>query len=45
MFNSVRFRLTFYYTAAFAAVLLVLALSMYGILKQENVKRIDTDIS
>jgi two-component system OmpR family sensor kinase len=45
MFNSVRFRLTFYYTAAFAIVLLVLALSMYAILKQENVERIDAEIS
>jgi two-component system, OmpR family, sensor kinase len=45
MFRSVRFRLTFYYTAAFALVLLVLALSMYAILKQENVKRIDAEIS
>jgi two-component system, OmpR family, sensor kinase len=45
MFSSVRFRLTLYYTAAFAIVLLVLALSMYAILKQENVKRIDAEIS
>ena len=45
MLNSVRFRLTFFYTAAFATVLLVLAFSMYAILKAENVKRIDADIS
>lgn len=45
MLNSVRFRLTFYYTAAFAIVLLVLALAMYAILQQENVQRIDADIS
>jgi two-component system, OmpR family, sensor kinase len=45
MFNSVRFRLTFYYTAAFAMVLAVLALSMYVFLKSENVKRTDADIS
>src|SRR6202041_2439634 len=45
MFSSVRFRLTFYYTAAFAIVLLVLALGVYAILKQENVKRIDAEIS
>jgi two-component system, OmpR family, sensor kinase len=45
MISSVRFRLTFYYTAAFALVLFVLAFSMYAILKTENLKRIDTDIS
>jgi two-component system, OmpR family, sensor kinase len=45
MFSSVRFRLTFYYTAAFTLVLLVLAFSLYAILKAENVKRIDADIS
>ena len=45
MFNSVRFRLTFYYTAAFTLVLLILAFGMYAILKRENVKRIDADIS
>jgi heavy metal sensor kinase len=45
MFNSVRFRLTFYYTAAFAAVLLVLAVSMYAILQRESVQRIDANIS
>src|SRR6202041_2052547 len=45
MLNSVRFRLTFYYTVAFALVLLVLAFSMYAVLKAENVKRVDTDIS
>src|ERR1700722_5651984 len=45
MLNSVRFRLTFYYTVAFALVLLVLAFSMYAVLKAENVKRIDADIS
>jgi two-component system, OmpR family, sensor kinase len=45
MLNSVRFRLTFYYTAAFAVVLLVLALGMYAILQRETVQRIDTDIS
>jgi two-component system, OmpR family, sensor kinase len=45
MFDSVRFRLTFYYAAAFALVLVVLALSMYAILKSENVRRIDADIS
>jgi two-component system, OmpR family, sensor kinase len=45
MFNSVRARLTFYYTAAFAAVLLVLAVTMYAILQRENVQRIDADIS
>ena len=45
MRNSLRFRLTFYYTAAFAIVLLVLALAMYAILQQENVQRIDADIS
>jgi two-component system OmpR family sensor kinase len=45
MFNSVRFRLTFYYTAAFAVVLLVLALTTYAILQRENVQRIDADIS
>jgi heavy metal sensor kinase len=45
MFSSVRFRLTFYYTTAFALVLFVLAFSMYAILKAENVKRIDADIS
>jgi two-component system, OmpR family, sensor kinase len=45
MFNSVRFRLTFYYTAAFALVLLVLAISTYALLKQDNVERIDADIS
>jgi heavy metal sensor kinase len=45
MFDSVRFRLTFYYATAFALVLIVLALSMYAILKSENVKRIDADIS
>jgi len=45
MFNSVRFRLTFYYTAAFALVLVVLAFSLYALLRRENVKRIDVDIS
>jgi heavy metal sensor kinase len=45
MFDSVRFRLTLYYTAAFALFLIVLALSMYAVLKSENVKRIDVDIS
>jgi two-component system, OmpR family, sensor kinase len=45
MFDSVRFRLTFYYAAAFALVLIVLALSMYAILKTENVRRIDADMS
>ena len=45
MFNSVRFRLTLYYTAAFTLVLAVLAFGMYAILKRENVKRIDADIS
>jgi two-component system, OmpR family, sensor kinase len=45
MSNSVRFRLTFYYTAAFTLVLMVLALSMYAILESENLKRIDADIS
>jgi two-component system OmpR family sensor kinase len=45
MLNSVRFRLTFYYTVAFALVLLVLAFSMYAVLKSDNVKRVDTDIS
>jgi two-component system, OmpR family, sensor kinase len=45
MSSSVRFRLTFYYTAAFAVVLLVLAFSMYAILRSENLKRIDAEIS
>jgi two-component system, OmpR family, sensor kinase len=45
MINSVRFRLTFYYTAAFTLVLLVLAFGMYAILKRENLKRADADIS
>jgi two-component system, OmpR family, sensor kinase len=45
MFNSVRFRLTFYYTAAVTLILTVLALSMYAVLKSENSKRIDADIS
>jgi two-component system, OmpR family, sensor kinase len=45
MINSVRFRLTFYYTAAFTLVLMVLAFGMYAILKRENVKRTDADIS
>ena len=45
MLNSVRFRLTFYYTAAFAIVLLVLALGLYAILQRETVQRIDADIS
>jgi two-component system, OmpR family, sensor kinase len=45
MFNSVRFRLTVYYTSAFTVVLMVLAFGMYAILKRENVKRIDADIS
>jgi heavy metal sensor kinase len=45
MVDSVRFRLTFYYAAAFALVLIVLALSMYAILQSENVRRIDADIS
>jgi heavy metal sensor kinase len=45
MFNSVRFRLTLYYTAAFTLVLLILAFGMYAILKRENIRRIDADIS
>src|ERR1700723_1668895 len=45
MLNSVRFRLTFYYTVAFALVLLVLAFSMYAVLKADSVSRVDTDIS
>ncbi len=45
MFSSVRFRLTFYYTAAFAMVLTFLAMSIYVILKSENLRRIDADIS
>ncbi len=40
-----RFRLTFYYTAAFAMVLTFLAMSTYVILKGENLRRIDADIS
>ncbi|HEY0701931.1 MAG TPA: ATP-binding protein [Candidatus Acidoferrales bacterium] len=45
MFNSVRFRLTFYYTAAFAIVSLLCALSLYAILKRETVQRIDADLA
>jgi heavy metal sensor kinase len=45
MFRSVRFRLTFYYTAVFAMVLTFLAMSIYVILKGENLRRIDADIS
>lgn len=45
MFSSVRFRLTFYYAAAFAMVLTLLAMSIYVILKSENLRRIDADTS
>ena len=42
MLNSVRIRLTIWYTGAMALVLVVLALATYAILKQNVVRRADT---
>ena len=41
MFNSVRIRLTIWYTGAMALVLVVLAVATYAIIKQNVVRRAD----
>jgi two-component system, OmpR family, sensor kinase len=42
MFNSVRIRLTIWYTGAMALVLVVLAVATYAMIKQNIVRRADT---
>src|SRR5713226_5893639 len=45
MFESVRVRLTLWYTAVLALVLIVLALAGYFIFWQDTVRRTDSDLA
>ena len=44
MFNSVRLRLTVYYAVVFTLILLLIAAGTYVFLRQETVRRIDSDV-
>jgi heavy metal sensor kinase len=45
MFSSVRWRLTAYYTAALALILILVALATYAVLKREIREKTDADLS
>lgn len=45
MFSSVRWRLTTYYTAALALILILVALATYAVLKREIREKTDADLS
>lgn len=45
MFNSVRLRLTFYYTVALTVIVMFIALATYVIVKQEIRKKTDADLA
>ena len=45
MLNSVRVRLTLWYTAALTCVLIVLAIATYVILRQNAMRRTDSTLS